>query len=273
MAGTKSEVDGAELMQVEVPGSPTELADASSSAGEEPKIEKRKREEVRGAKVRKGSGRDAREATIPDSDEELDSPSKRPSRGAEQPLSARELRELLQEHRRDMAEAWQTVENRLGRLEQLNRNQTGEMASLAGRTKVNEKDISTLKKTAEMAKKNLEKNEKKVEQLAEDVKNLKMKLEENKPPPDGAAVSDPWGEYLRQQHQSALPLPSGPWTPPSRRANGRGFGRSAGQPLLTPGKEAKGAMPNIKIREKFSLKKTNEPSSSGVDAGHAQSNH
>ena len=74
------------------------------------------------------------------------------------------------------------MENRLGRLEQLNRNRTGEMASLAGRTKVNEKDISTLKKTAEMAKKNLEKNEKKVEQLAEDVKNLKVKLEENKPP-------------------------------------------------------------------------------------------
>ena len=214
--------DGApELMQVEeVPGSPTEIADASS--GEEPKIEKRKREEAKVARVRQGTNK---APAVPDTDdEELDSPSKRPSRGSDQPLSARELRELLQDHRRDMAEAWKTVEDRLGKLEQLNHSQRGELTSLAGRTKVNEKDVSNLKKAVEGNKTNIEKNEKKVEQLVEDVKNLRVKLEENKTTTiEGTSAPDPWAEYLRQQGQGHV---NGAWPPPSRRVAGWGHGRS-----------------------------------------------
>ena len=247
--------DGApELMQVEeVPGSPTEIADASS--GEEPKIEKRKREEAKVARVRQGTNK---APAVPDTDdEELDSPSKRPSRGSDQPLSARELRELLQDHRRDMAEAWKTVEDRLGKLEQLNHNQRGELTSLAGRTKVNEKDVSNLKKAVEGNKTNIEKNEKKVEQLVEDVKNLRVKLEENKTTTiEGTSAPDPWAEYLRQQGQGHV---NGAWPPPSRRVAGWDMvdllmrKRAAGKKLSSH---------NTQIKGKFSLKMTKEPSSS-----------
>ena len=210
-------------MQVEVPDSPTEVADDSS--GDEPKIEKRKREETKAAEVRRSGGADH---PIPDSGEdEFDSPTKRASRGSEPPLSARELRELLRDHRRDMTEAWKTVENRLGKLEQQSHKQVGEIASIAGRTKVNEKDVANIKKNVDANKKAVEVNEKKVDQLSEDVKKLKVQLEEGhtKPrPAEGVtAAVDPWGEYLKQQGSG-----NQAWLSPSLRATGRNATHDAG---------------------------------------------
>ena len=145
-------------------GSATELADEVNTDDElEPKIEKRKREERRG---RRGAIGD-------DEDDDLDSPSKRSSRGGDQPLTGRELRELLQLHQREMKESWRVVEDRLGKLENQQRNQSGEISSLAGRTKINERDVMNLKKTVDM-------NGKKVDDLAEEVKNLKVKLSDGK---------------------------------------------------------------------------------------------
>ena len=73
-----------------------------------------------------------------------------------------------------MKESWWAVEDRLGRLEGLQRNQTGEISSLTGRMKINERDVMNIKKTVET-------NVKKVDDLAEEVKNLKVQLGEAKP--------------------------------------------------------------------------------------------
>ena len=166
-------------------GSPTELAEEVNTDDElEPKIEKRKREERRG---RRGAIGD-------DEDDDLDSPSKRSSRGGDQPLTGRELRELLQLHQREMKESWRVVEDRLGKLENQQRNQSGEISSLAGRTKINERDVMNLKKTVDV-------NGKKVDDLAEEVKNLKVKLSDGKTGGPNPLAVDPWGDYLqRQQH-------------------------------------------------------------------------
>ena len=81
-----------------------------------------------------------------------------------------------------MKESWWAVEDRLGRLEGLQRNQTGEISSLTGRMKINERDVMNIKKTVET-------NVKKVDDLAEEVKNLKVQLGEAKP--GGPRVSPP----------------------------------------------------------------------------------
>ncbi|CAE7832190.1 pol [Symbiodinium sp. CCMP2592] len=215
---------GVTSMQVEQAGSPTEVADEISDSEigiepkmeveEEAKLEKRKREEDRKKKRRAARERAGGGAGETEEDE-LDSPSKRASVGGDLPLTARELRELLCDHRRDMTEAWRTFEDRVTRLEKEGESRKGEIASIAGRTKVNERDIMNVKKAVDQHKHSLEASDKKVDLLVEDVKNLKVQLQSVKTGPVlPEEAKDPWGEYIRQQQGRA------PWVPPAQRLGG-----------------------------------------------------
>ena len=180
--------------EVEVIGSPTEIAeDSDEIKSPGTKTEKRKRERRR----RRGEA-----AGVPTgSDSELDSPSKRPQRGdADQPVSARELRELLQQHAHEMREAWGTFENRLGAVEEGQQKQSGAIASLAGRTKVVERDVQQLRQSSDL-------NHAKVDNLVEDVKKLKVQIESTKAVPINRddRPADPWGEYLHRQGRRIEP--------------------------------------------------------------------
>ncbi|CAE7623447.1 unnamed protein product [Symbiodinium sp. CCMP2592] len=194
-----------QVEQGEEVGSPTELAEESSDVDLEPKLEKRKREAEMKKKRRAARDRDRGK-----------------SGGSDQPLTARELRALLLDHRKDMTTAWQTFEDRLGRLEKLDKDRRGEVASVAGRTKVVEKDVMAVRKIAELNKSSVEACDKRVDKLAEEVQNLKVQLEENKTEPTGAA-KDPWADYIRQQQQGRAP-----WPAPSMR--------HGSAPGMTPGK-------------------------------------
>ena len=180
-------------MNVEVVGSPTEIAE-ESDADVEPKIEKRKRE------PKKARGVPVPEDT--EDEEEFGSPSKRPLRAEDRPLGARELRELLAGHREDMRQAWHAFEHRLDKLEVNQRNQTGEISSLAGCMKINEKDVAGVKKAQASA-------EKQIENLTSEVASLNVRFQEvqqglkntkSEPPPPGAGLGpDPWADYLHRQ--------------------------------------------------------------------------
>ena len=184
-------------MNVEVVGSPTEIAE-ESDADVEPKIEKRKRE------PKKARGVPVPEDT--EDEEEFGSPSKRPLRAEDRPLGARELRELLAGHREDMRQAWHAFEHRLDKLEVNQRNQTGEISSLAGRMKINEKDVAGVKKAQASA-------EKQIENLTSEVASLNVRFQEvqqglkntkSEPPPPGAGLGpDPWADYLHRQQATA----------------------------------------------------------------------
>ncbi|CAE7210973.1 unnamed protein product [Symbiodinium sp. CCMP2592] len=207
--------------------------DVEPKADVEPKLEKRKRERKREAKAVKGLSPSAK--PVPDTDEEdeeFDSPSKRASTGGERPISARELRNLLSEHRQELNRSWHVFENRIGKVENLQRNQTGEIASVAGRVKITEKEMVGVKKSVISG-------EKKIEQLAEDVANMKVQLEEvrqnaktpqldaGKPPHGaegehaGGVGGDPWAEYLRKNRigTSAPGVSSGNIPPASMGGN------------------------------------------------------
>eukprot|EP00439_Symbiodinium_sp_Y106_P040652 s2862_g5.t1 len=182
--------DVEEDMAVEAVGSPTEIAEDSDGPGEI-KSEKRKRENRRRD--------DEAHGTLPEDDPDLDSPGKKPLLGVDQPVSGRELRELLSLHARELREAWGTVESRIHKVEENQRKQNGEIASIAGRTKVNEKDIKQLKQVSEVTGT-------KVDALAEDVRNLKMHFETAsictpRLPADkqGGPPPDPWAEFLRRK--------------------------------------------------------------------------
>ncbi|CAE7769231.1 unnamed protein product [Symbiodinium sp. CCMP2592] len=227
-----------DLEQVEQLGSPTELAEESDMEHDadvklEPKVEKEKTEksEKRKREIKKARP-DAQAQAIPDdSDEDLGSPSKK-AHGDDRPISARELRELLVGHRDDMKQAWQAFEDRLGRVELQQKNQVGDIASLAGRTKINEKDISSVKKAQTVA-------DKKIESITAEVANLKVQFEEQKqavqPPaegahPGGGVGADPWADYYNRQLASGRigngqssndrPNPAKPSTLPSGGGEG-----------------------------------------------------
>ena len=206
-------------------GSPTELAEDSemevvdfakikqegdeveAANPEHTKLEKRKRRN-NGGDV--GNRRSAR-----DHDDE-ESPSKRANASSnpdDRPVSGSELRQLLQLHAREMKEAWQTVEGRLERVEHVQSNQKGEMASLAGRVKINEKDIMVVKKQQDVFQPRLD-------ALTEDVKNLKVHLDEIKQQQNDArkaeqerpsdAPSDPWADFLRNKNTGGAQTGYGP---------------------------------------------------------------
>ncbi|CAE7484674.1 unnamed protein product [Symbiodinium sp. CCMP2592] len=168
-------------------GSPTELAE-DSELDVEVKKEKRKRERRSAAE----------HIEIPDDEfDKEESPSKRPQRD-EHPVSSRELRFLLQQHARELKEAWGMFETRVAKVEEHQSKQTGELASLSGRTKVVEKDMKHMRLQQEAG-------QHKIEALTEDVKNLKMQVEAVKTSGAKAAAStdppqlDPWANYLQQQ--------------------------------------------------------------------------
>ncbi|CAE7787600.1 unnamed protein product [Symbiodinium sp. CCMP2592] len=202
--------EGEKEMEVEEVDSPTELAE-DSDVGIEPKIEKT---EKRKRSDRKRRGRD-RLSEVPGSESE-ESPTKRPLRTDDQPISGRELRALLLDHRQDLKEAWKEFEDRLGKVELCQRKQSGEITSNAGRIKVLEKDVAGAKKTASAS-------EKKVDKLAEEVANLKVQMGEVKQGVSEIAVGhksaameggngaggigftalDPWAEYLRRKPEGS----------------------------------------------------------------------
>eukprot|EP00439_Symbiodinium_sp_Y106_P076100 s139_g15.t1 len=199
MATIEVDADGDE-MAVERVGSPTEIA-ADTDEELEPKVEKRKRE-TRG---REGGVLVAGGVAAPaeSDDDELDSPTKRALKSSghsdDRQLTAGLLRDLLADHRRDLQQAWTVFEGRLGKVESQQLRQTGELASLNGRVKINEKDVSVVKK-------DLATGEKRVDKLTEEVQiegvNAKMnevhsgKGEVNA---EAGGAGDPWGDYLRRQ--------------------------------------------------------------------------
>ncbi|CAE7219179.1 pol [Symbiodinium sp. CCMP2592] len=203
----------AEAMPIDL-GSPTEIAEGTDEELE-PKLEKRKRED-RDAKKARADG--AAKSVPDDSDEEFDSPSKRASTSDDRPLTASLLRDLLLEHRKDMQDTWRSFEHRIGKVETQQKNQVGEISSLSGRVKINEKDVAVVKK-------NQQTNDKKVEKLVEDVANLKVQLEgvqqsvgevkgDAKMDVGGGALGgvDPWADYLRTKRppfSGGHPVPSG----------------------------------------------------------------
>ena len=197
---------------LEGPGSPTEIAEDSDlepEPGMKPKLEKRKRECRR---------RDPGVHPVPGSEEENEneSPSKRASRSAGG-LSASDIRDILSGHVLEMKAAWNTFQGRLDHIEGVQEKQGealdhhGEqLGQLRTRTKVLEKDMITNKQTQQLAAKHLD-------ELTEEVKNMKVQWEELQdkhlhnrtslqggPPPaqsgptHGGAL-DPWATYLQQR--------------------------------------------------------------------------
>ncbi|CAE7745388.1 unnamed protein product [Symbiodinium sp. CCMP2592] len=176
----------------------------------EVKQEKRKRE-------RKGRRREAAVdgSVVPvvddeDDDSDLDSPSKRPLHG-DAPLSAHEIRELLFGHVNEMKDAWRSFQGRLDRVEAEQLQHGHEMINLRTRTHALERSSSSMGRQQEKTTKCLE-------DLTEDVKKMKVQIDDlqKKPPPlipvsDGlpqhgasrpAVVpghADPWAEYLRHK--------------------------------------------------------------------------
>ncbi|CAE7291536.1 unnamed protein product [Symbiodinium sp. CCMP2592] len=153
--------------------------------------------------------------TIPVADEgeddsELDSPTKRPLHG-EAPLSAQEIRELLFGHVNEMKDAWRSFQGRLDRVEAEQLQHNHEMINLRTRTHALEKSSSSMGRNQEKASKCLE-------DLTEDVKKMKVQIDDlqkksaSKAPlassegslPQGAPKSgtvhgqaDPWAEFFR----------------------------------------------------------------------------
>ena len=202
----------------EVLGSPTEIADDSENEhnpGRPAKLEKRKRE---------ARQRDPRALPVPgadDEEDELDSPSKRPLRN-ETVLTACDIRDLLAGHLSEMKAAWRTFQGRLDHLDGVQEQQGqaldahGEMlGQLRTRTKVVEKDLVMHKQAQQQTAKNLD-------DLTEEVKNMKVQWGELQGKIAGgrlrhgeglhgpAAASDPWATYLqhRQDQQLAQPPPA-----------------------------------------------------------------
>ena len=207
-------------MQVDVIGSPTELAEGSdvdlpSPASANPadvkeeskvKIEKRKRERK---KQREGRAAPVG-TTIPDTDDEdLESPTKRASGSghdpSDRPLTASEIRELLVGHVQDMRSAWTSFQGRLDKVEHDQARTHEAVSSLQCRAQVVEKDVARQRQVAEEHSAGLE-------NLTAEVKNMKVRLDgiENaaKKNHDKSATSapptsnpDPWGEFLRRRDQ------------------------------------------------------------------------
>ena len=203
-------------MQVDVVGSPTEVADASDveltpvseggtgiKAEEEvkTKIEKRKRERK---KQRDGMAAPVCN-TVPDSDDEdLESPSKRSNGVAtgsgERPLRASDIKEILVGHVQEMKNAWTSFQGRLEKVEQEQAKTNDTVRSLLDRTQVVEKDVQHQRQSAQEQATNLD-------SLTTEVKNMKVRLDEIEKggknlaaqPVSAAGNPDPWGEFLRKR--------------------------------------------------------------------------
>eukprot|EP00439_Symbiodinium_sp_Y106_P034911 s5186_g4.t1 len=205
-----------EAIELEQP-SPTEIAEEGES-DHEPLLPgedhlrrdgpvKKKEKRKRGENV----GRPGNAQVIHDdeNDEDLDSPSKRPLRSGDVPLTGNEIRALLLEHVTEMKSAWSTfrnsVQTRLDHVEGDQKNTRFEVGNLQARTRVVEKDLVDCKQQTEL-------NTKHLDELTEEVKNMKVHLAAG--PKTLAGVSshasshvappgqvDPWGDYLRRKQQ------------------------------------------------------------------------
>ena len=201
-------------MQVDNPGSPTELADDDSDLGADPfeagedgdkkqkvKLEKRKRER----KKQRDDRAEVRKAL--DSEDDLESPSKRASGSDERPLTSTEIRALLLGHVQEMKTAWTSFQGRLDRVELEQNRMSSSLAEVHSRTGVLEKDVAHGRAVAQEHSTCLE-------TLTTEVKNMKVKIDElqvnrapqagppaqgHAPPPGGNP--DPWGEFLRRKGQ------------------------------------------------------------------------
>ena len=186
--------------------SPTEIAeddseldplpDNASEHAEHAKKEKRKR-------VATDSDAAKREE-----EDVIDSPSKRPLRAGDVPLTGSEIRALLFEHVTEMKSAWSTfrssVQDRLDGIEQEQKSSHFEINNLQSRTRVVEKDLIGCRQQTDL-------NTKHLDELTEEVKNMKVQLAEGKaasssgvnfPAQIAAAPGgtvDPWGEYLKKR--------------------------------------------------------------------------
>ena len=208
-AGVVMQVDRPDVEEVKP--SPTEIADsdpeelpAEGDHGEarQVKLEKRKR-------------RDRRHVSAPaaglgdDDDDDLDSPSKRPQRGDEVPMTSRELRELLFGHVKEMKVAWKDFQGRLEQVEGDQQRTHFEVSNLQARTRVIEKDVVGCRQVADATAKSLD-------SLTEEVRNLKVHLSDAKQAPARASTGvlgggssgvqgDPWSDYLRRRQQDPKP--------------------------------------------------------------------
>ena len=192
-------------------GSPTELAESSGDDQEmKAKNEKRKRDD-RGRDAR---SRDVRAFPVPggDDEDELESPSKRAQR-AEEPFTAREMRELLMGHVREMKSAWTTFQGRLDHLEGVQEKQGSAidkhdemMSQLRTRTKVIEKDMASQKKAQQQTVSNLD-------ALTEEVKNMKVQWDDMRGKVEQGEIKrpaalnvpvDPWAAFLQRRGQEQV---------------------------------------------------------------------
>ncbi|CAE7219725.1 unnamed protein product [Symbiodinium microadriaticum] len=191
-----------ENMHVERVGSPTEIVaesenepDHSPCADPAVKMEKRKRRDP---------AHDGHARAVPDDDEgDLDSPTKRPLRCSDAPLSASEMRAMLSGHLTEMKSAWGAFQSRIEKVENDQSRCSFEVTNLQGRTRVLEKDAVNQKKT-------LEQNSTAIDNLAQEVQGMKVRLDNMQvkapggPPPPGPPVHDPWADFLRLRDQQPV---------------------------------------------------------------------
>ena len=186
-----------EVMNVDAVGSPTEIAEGSENEPDLPhhvdpsvKLEKRKRRDP----IHEGHAR-----AVPEDDEgDLDSPSKRPLRSSEAPLSASEMREMLCGHLSEMKTAWGVFQSRIEKVESEQSKCNFEVSNLQGRTRVLEKDAANQKKS-------IEQNSATIDNLAQEVQGMKVRLDTLQAvAPPAAPVPpplDPWADFLRLRDQ------------------------------------------------------------------------
>ena len=200
-------------MQVDNPGSPTELADDESDLGDpfevdaggdkkqKVKIEKRKRER----KKQRDDRADNQQAL--ESGDDLESPSKRASSSDERPLTSTEIRALLLGHMQEMKTAWTSFHGRLDKVELEQNRVSSSLTDVQSRTGVLEKDVAQGRVVTQEHSTCLE-------NLTAEVKNMKVKIDElqvNRAPQGGPPLPgqvpaqggnpDPWGEFLRRKGQ------------------------------------------------------------------------
>ena len=123
-----------EVMQVDVIGSPTEVAEESDDMDAGGCEGIRLWGEVGETQASRTPG-DLPQRVPDGTDEELDSPSKRPQRSDDQPLTAREIRALLGGHLSEMKTAWSTIQSRVDKVEQEQARSSFEVGNLQSRTR------------------------------------------------------------------------------------------------------------------------------------------
>ena len=155
-------------------------------------------------------------------DDDLDSPSKRPQRSLEAPLTAAEMREMLSGHLSEMKLAWGAFQNRIDKVEAEQSKNNFEVTNLQSRTRVVEKDLISQRKTTEQ-------NAAAIDNLAQEVQGMKVRLDEfqskeasrpsGAPPVPPPQQSDPWGDFLRLRDQAQ-----------ARPSEGHGVNHGSGEP-------------------------------------------